>query len=291
MTDPIKGTDISAMQGAAGLSDDVWAKLAAFGIRFAILRLLVGNESWSDIATVRANVARARAHGIAVSPYLFPYPLPHLKPEDQIDRFAKLAEGLGSSAGDIPWMLDAEWPPREEYKIIDGVKTLTYPWKKWGCTDTQIKDWLLAALARGKQVMGVDGLFYSFRYWLQCINAPATPELADYKLVLADYTYKSIWMSRAQYDAIKVPAPWDELTVVQFDGDGGLRLPNGGDADFDVCKDEATFQALLDSVGQPQHENIDVDVTVAHIEANALMLEDAIDAYRATRITEEPEAA
>lgn len=289
----VKGTDLAALQGADGLPDAVWKKLADDGLKFALLRLLVGNETWSDIATVRKNVERASHFGIALAPYWFPYPLRHLKPEDQVDRFVKLAEGLGTRVGDIPMMCDGEWPPRES-RAKDG--TLVYDWRdKWKIDANFIKDWLLRALERGRELTGIRWLFYSFRYWLQCIEASKTPELGQYPLVLADYTYKGAWPTQEQCARLSVPGPWTEITMIQFDGDGGMRLPNGVDADFDVIPSEEKFQELLAMCGESKHAEIQSDiselVSLMHTQATGLVVEGAIESYRRTRLEAEPEAA
>ena len=285
----VKGCDLSAMQGADGLPEEVWKKLAADGIKFAVLRLLVGNESWSDIATVRKNTERARHYGIALAPYWFPYPLRHLDIKEQVDRFVKLAEGLGCNVGDIPMMADWEWPPRES-KGKDG--KLVYDWRdKWKIDAPFIRDQIAIAMQRGRDLTGIDWMFYSFRYWLKCIEVEKAPDLGRYPLVLADYTYAGTWPTGEQIAGLKVPPPWFEFAMIQFDGDGGLRLPGWLDADFDVIPSEEKFKQLLDSVGNSRHEAIDVDITVAHAQASNLLIEDSIEAYRRSRITEDLEAA
>ncbi len=45
--------------------------------------------------------------------------------------------------------------------------------------------------------------------------------LADYPLWIASYGASP-----------SIPAPWSSWTMWQYDGNGGQRMPNGGDADF-----------------------------------------------------------
>src|SRR3990172_9560053 len=201
----IRGTDLSAIQG--DLTDKDWEALAKLDIKFAMLRLVVGNESWTDAGVAKRNAERAKAHGIQCGAYFFPYPLPHLDPKQQIERFLKVLEGVGVAIGEMPPAYDAEWPPREEWKVIDGVKTLTYPWKKWGCSASQLKDWHLAALNHGETLLGIQWLLYSYRYHLKCLEAEKAPELATRKLWLADYGLMGKWPSVAEVQKLKPPAP------------------------------------------------------------------------------------
>lgn len=285
LAEVLKGTDMSAIQGIR--PDSEWRALAEMGIRFAILRSIVGNETWSDSAAVE-NARRARAHGIEAWPYIFLYPLPHLSPDAQAEGFVRRLEAMGLLGG--PVASDAEWPPREEWKVIDGVKTLTYPWLKWGCSAPQIREWLARFLTRLEELIARRSIVYSYRYWLKCIEAHLLPELADRPLWLADYGYSGRWPTREQCAAIRAPAPWSKIAILQHDGNGGLRLPQSGmDADFNVFfGGEAELQALvgarLDETPATLPEmRIDPGVRLA---TNALMVEDAIAAYRRERIDE-----
>lgn len=284
----IRGTDMSAMQG--NVPDAVWAALAEQGLRFAFLRAVVGNETWVD-GSARVNAERARAHGILVAPYVFAYPLPHIDPVKAAEYFVEKLQGMGMAPDELPPMLDAEWPPREEYKVIDGVRTLTYPWRRWGCTAEQIRDWLERCLDRCEELTGIAWLFYSFRYWLTCIEASKSPALGRRGLVLADYTHSGRWPSDAELARLKVPGPWDRILFVQHDGDGGMRLPNGVDADFDCfLGDEDELRSLAVPMGSqlevvPPAPPI-VDETAARQRELGYMLEDMIEDYRRRRVDE-----
>jgi len=223
----MRGTDLSAVQG--DVSDDDWRKLAELDVRFAFLRLVVGNEPWTDVGVAKRNAERARAHGILVAPYLFAYPLPHLLPDAQVEHLFALVEQLGELG--MPPALDLEWPPRETRRKD---QTLEDTWKKWGCSPVQLREWGLRALERGVELTGSPWFVYSFRYWLQCIEAAKSPELGDYPLWLADYSFKGRWPERPEIERLTVPAPWQQITIVQHDGDGGLKLPSARDADFSV---------------------------------------------------------
>lgn len=281
----IKGTDISAVQGV--LSDAIWQALSDQGIRFAIMRAVVGNETWTDGAAVE-NAKRAKAHGIVPSPYVFPYPLPHLDPIGQAEMFVRKLASLGTNFDELPPALDCEWPPREEWKVIDDVKTLTYPWQKWGCSPSQLRDWIMRCLTRCEELTGCTWLVYTYRYWLKCIEAEKIPELGMRPLWLADYTYAGRWPSDAELARLKPPAPWSHITIVQHDGNGGLKLPGGKDADFNCALDEAEFEALTSM--RTAHATVAddpvIDLELARHRAMGAMIEDDIARYRRERIDE-----
>lgn len=277
----IKGIDISAVQGVRPVKE--WETLAALGIKFALGRAVVGNDRWDDLA-VASNAIRAAQAGIVTRPYVFAYPLPHLSPDEQAEHFAARLEAMGL-LGSGAVACDLEWPPREEYKVIDGVKTLTYPWKKWGCTDIQIREWCARHLDRLEQLVG-KVLVYSYRYWLHCIGAEKLPELATRDLWLADYRWSGRWPTVEECERIVAPRPWKEIAIVQHDGNGGLRLPSGVDADFNVLLgDEARMAQVLGigSAPEPLAEPVVVDPGV-RLATDALIVDDAIAEYRRERI-------
>jgi len=281
----LKGVDLSAMQGAAGLTEQCWDALAAADIKFAILRLCIGNETWSDLRTVQANVARAKARGIAVTGYFFPYPLPHLDPREQVERFVSLLAGLGTNVGELPPAFDLEWPPPEHRDPTSG--RLIDDWAKWKCSASQIRDWALAALDHGESLTGVTWLLYSYRYYLKRIQAELAPEFAARPLWLADYTYQGIWPTDAQIVKLAAPQPWDAITIVQHDGNGGLRLPNGGDADFNVLigGDDRLAQLTAGAAQPPPVFSNIPSLAAAQTDA-PLVSDDELAAYRRERLDE-----
>lgn len=279
MTDLIRGIDISAVQG--DLSDKDWEAMAKLGVRFALLRLLVGNETWSDSALLKRNVERAKKLGIACGAYFFPYPLPHLDPKEQIERFVKLLEGLGTNIGELPPAYDAEWPP-DFTKKKDG--TIENTWAKWKCTKEQLCDWHLQALDHGESLMGMDWLVYSYRYHLKVLDAASHPDFAKRKLWLADYFAIGKVPTSAEAEARKAPAPWTEITIIQHDGDGGLKMPNGRDADFNVLLGgEDKLAELTSTSGVDPSADLPIDLTAAKDEGTRIMLEESIAAYRRER--------
>lgn len=281
----LRGIDISAIQGE--LTDADWEAIAATGVRFAYLRGVVGNE-YRD-ANLAKNVERAKRAGIRPGAYVFPFPLPHLSPERQAEYFVSLLEGAGTNLGELPIAFDLEWPPPEERDKTS--RLIVDVWKKWGCTSTQIREWGLACLARGESLTGHKWVVYTYRYFWKCIEGHKAPEYGDRPLWLADYGYAGRVPSAEQAHAIATLDPWVRPTIVQHDGDGGLKLPNGRDADFNVLLGGEDLLAELSGIERP--ENVDTLPDLASITAAiaatrqttmGAIVEESIAEYRRERL-------
>lgn len=216
----IRGTDVSAIQGE--LNDDVWKAMADQGIKFAYMRLAVGNETWID-RTAKRNAQRAKTHSVVPGYYVFPYPLPHLDPKKQIERFVQLIDGMGMNPGELPPMFDLEWPPPED-------------WPRWKCSPEQLQEWGLVALERAEELTGLKWAVYTYRWWAKMAQLIKAPLYAKYPLVIADYKYSGKWPTPEEVDLLPTIAPWPkaQIMAIQHDGNGGMKLPNGRDADFQV---------------------------------------------------------
>lgn len=237
------------------------------------------------------NARRARAHGILVAPYVFLYPLPHLDPRAQAEYFVTKLQGMGMAPDELPPMIDVEWPPREQ-REKDG--TLSYPWKRWGCSATQIREHAIVCVERCEELTGIVWPFYSFGYYLDCIEAEKEPRFANRPLVIANYKYSGRWPSDDELASLKPHAPWSRISFVQHDGDGGMRLPDGRDADFDCfLGTEDELRALASRRGSPLEvlSETGVDVDLARSQMRGAIVDDAIADYRRTRIDEALAAA
>jgi lysozyme len=74
---------------------------------------------------------------------------------------------------------------------------------------------------------GTPPIFYSYVYFIQMLYEAAPARMADIA------THCDLWVAQyANITAPTVPKPWLAAAAWQFDGDGGLALPNGVDADF-----------------------------------------------------------
>jgi hypothetical protein len=290
----LRGIDVSVYQG--DLVQAHWDAIRAAGVRFAYIRGAVGNDVTD--AQLAANMERARRAGIRRTPYVFPYPLPKLDPRAQ-------AEGLVARLGqhafdvDLPIVFDLEWPPPAEVgkdgRVVDV-------WARWGCSPAQIRDWSLTCLGRGEELTGHRWMIYTYRYFWASIEGHLSHELMTRRLVLADYRYKGRVPSvveahgtRALENA-RTGVSW-EPTIVQHDGDGGLVLPDGRDADFNVLLGgEALLEQLRFEAERRPEAPADVftalpslgdvlaGIAASRGQIRGALLEEGIDEYRRTRV-------
>lgn len=281
----LRGIDVSAIQGE--LTDADWEAIASVGIRFAYLRGVVGNE-YRD-ANLLKNVERAKRAGIRPGAYVFPFPLPHLSPERQAEYFVSLLEGIGTNLGELPIAFDLEWPPPEERDKT--TRLLVDVWKKWGCSASQIRDWGLKCLERGEALTGHSWVVYTYRYFWKCIDGHLAPEYGTRRLWLADYKLAGKVPTAEQAHATASLNPWLRPTIVQHDGDGGLKLPNGRDADFNVLLGGEDLLAQMTGTQRP--ENVDTMPDLASITAAisatrqttmGAIVEESIADYRRERL-------
>lgn len=285
----LRGVDVSTYQGV--ITDAIVEALAAEGCAFAYCRGAVGNEAKAD-DRFKANIDVFRRHGIAAGPYLFPYPLPHLDAVAQAEHQFRLIEGLGSNVGELAPMIDAEWPPREEKETSTG--RIVSVWSKWGCTPAQIRDWLEKYGERLDALSGCDCPLYTYRYWWDCIEGWLSGALCSRRLVLADYGMKGRVPTDDELAKLKPPRGFDRVTILQHDGDGGLRLPGAGgantgnDVDWNVMPDPDDLFALLGQPRDPAPLPAELEdlAGVAHAGASGLIVDDMIAEYRRSRIAE-----
>lgn len=222
----IRGIDVSSVQGVvpyASLPPDV---------RFCVAKCKQGNDGKDP--TFAANMRAGADHGIIMGGYHFAYPLPHLDPKVQAQGFFEASGGHGCVAGELPPFLDAEWPEPTT-------------WAKWGCNPRQISDWLAGCSEHMHTLFGTKPVLYTYPWWWASISKGVDVSwAAEYPLWIASYPGGG-WPKEGAKPAL--PKPWTNWTFWQFDGNGGLRLPNGVDADFNVFNgDEAALRAFTGEV-------------------------------------------
>ncbi len=217
----LKGLDASSVQGVLDIP-----ALDAAGCRFVIAKCQTGNAG-KDPCFER-NIAAARAQGWTVGAYHFLFPLPHLDPVKQAEGFFAASQ-LGASDGELPPSLDLEWPDPDA------------GFAKWGCTPSQVSDWSRRCAERVTELFGRRPLIYTYPYFMAKLHTADVSWLADYPL----------WI--ASYGGAKptVPKPWADWTMWQYDGNGGARMPNGGDADFDYFNGDETALREFCRVSKP----------------------------------------
>jgi lysozyme len=236
----IRGIDASAVQGLLNID-----ALDAAGCKFLIAKCKQGNDGKDPF--FERNIAAAMSKGWAVGAYHFMYPLPHLDPEEQADGFYA-ASSLGSAYGDLPPALDLEWPDP------DG-------WAKWNCTANQISEFARRCAERVTQLYGRRPLIYIYPYFAQRLAAASMAWLADYPLWIASYMPKP-----------SIPKPWTDWTIWQYDGNGGAKMPGGGDADFNWFNgDAAALAAFCGSPASTEPPTLpDLEVTAEYDAAPAV---------------------
>lgn len=216
----LKGLDASAVQGRLPIQG-----LVDKGCKFLIHKCQQGNDGKDPC--FEENTILAMNAGMTVGAYHFLYPLPHLDPATQAVGFFK-ASDLGAELGDLPPALDFEWPEPQA-------------WAKWGCTAQQISDWTARCAERMVALYGRKPLIYTYPYFMAQLKGADVSWLASYPLWIASYK-----------DPPAVPAPWSTWTICQYDGNGGERMPNGVDADFDVFNgDQAVFDMFTGKARGP----------------------------------------
>jgi lysozyme len=226
----IPGIDVSEEQGVID-----WAKVANAGVKFAIIKCGNGNEGFDS--KFLANVAGAKAHGIACGAYQFLFPIglastaasPNRQPEEQAKLHFAYSKGLGCAAGDIQTFIDAEWPATAEDIA------------KYGCSPSQVRDWL----SRYKQTYEAESGcligVYTDPYWWDENGCGQ----------LADFAAAPFWPADPQ-DSTALPAapavpklyaPFQSWSIWQHTWK--LIVPGIVDqVDGDCIPDQDTFTAL-----------------------------------------------
>lgn len=223
----IRGFDASGIQGVLDAK-----ALAAAGYRFGILKCQEGNKGKDGL--FENNRAALMAEGIAVGAYNFVYPLPHLDPVAQAQLF-HAASDCGSNTGELPVFVDFEWPSPQE-------------WPKWGCSAAQIGQWFKLCMEEMRSLYGNRPIVYTYPWFIKALlqGGADLDFLVNYHLWMADYSHAGKEIADGMSPVI--PEPWQPRGWLfwQHDGDKGLKLPNGVDADFDVFNGtEEEFQALI----------------------------------------------
>ena len=195
--------DVSGYQG----NDVDFAAMAAWGVRGVYVEARQGNDR--DNSCFDAQVAGAKAAGLAVGAYLLAYPLPESgqhpgrAPVDQVHAFWEACSSLGSEAGSLPPMLDCEWPVEAE-------------WGAWGCTQASVASWIESAAQMVDQQWGRPcGIYCDPDWWGALGGAGRLPCFGQRRLWQAEYTVGGDLVKPASA-VPKAPAPWGGASIWQF---------------------------------------------------------------------------
>ena len=234
----LRGFDASSVQGAIPF----W--LLSKDHRFCILKAQQGNDGFDPSFT--RNVTEALKNGIEPFAYCFAYPLhddgkhPGRDPREQARLFVDRVTNAHVSMHGRPIFLDFEWP-----EPINR--------KRWGVDAAFLAGWCAACAEEVEIYSGVTPILYTYWDWWEehLVNEDADVSWASlYPLWMADYWGRG-WPQPG--DSPKLPKPWAEWLFWQFDGNGGLRLPNGVDADFCVFNgDEGALARLAHTTVKPR---------------------------------------
>jgi lysozyme len=192
----VLGLDASKYQGKLD-----WKTLADSGVRFAVLKATEGATITDSGFIPNVISAGSEPRIRVVCPYHF-----LVATSDPVAQ----AQSFWNQAGRYPVgrpVIDFE---------TEALQHSTYQ---------EALDRLLACLDYVEYQWGCPPILYTARGYLAAIGhiPGALDRLSKYDL----------WVAQWSGSNPIVPAPWTKTLLWQFDGDGGLKLPNGVDADFD----------------------------------------------------------
>lgn len=236
-----RGVDVSDVQSVA----IDWAALLAEGYSFTYHRCGNGNDPPDPNFPSRIDGAmRAGLLGGAYAPG-FPLPPdpahPGREPYAQARAHYQQCGGLGSGGGELPPMLDLEWP-------VPG----SPEWTKYaaiGMTKATVRDWAYAYLQEAESLWGVLPVLYDGfpDFWAACgIDGASDSRFAKYPLWVVDYPAPYQHVAPPDDSLLVVPEPWGGKNWKLWQHAGGtMRLPGGVPIDGDVFNgDVAALRAF-----------------------------------------------
>ena len=217
MSNYYNGYDLSSIQG----TNFSWQQVVKNNISFIIHRCGIGN-SGIDGDCVK-NIAAAKAVGLKTGVYHFIYPLPPLASQPLRDPVAQANYHFNAAQGELAF-IDCEWPTPQTFS-------------QWGCSPTQIGQWMAAYFAEYERLDGRKPYLYTYPSWGQVVNLNSS--FTQYPLWIASYTTTPV-----------IPKPWTDWALWQTGGGNLAKLSNGVPVDTNVCKDLSIFDATP-NVAQP----------------------------------------
>lgn len=195
----IRGVDVSVYEGNVD-----WPAAATEGYRFAILKCGEGDIAHPDNKFVQDR-DEAKHAGLIVGSYHFAWPLPGKDPRAQAKLHFELSGGLGSNPGEIPPMLDFEWPTPDK-------------WLEQKCSPTQLREWALTWLDEATTLWGCFPMLYTYPDFWARVGGGSVNDFARYALCVADYRHVTSW-----------PADTDKpISLLPWGGDWKFWQTSGG---------------------------------------------------------------
>jgi GH25 family lysozyme M1 (1,4-beta-N-acetylmuramidase) len=223
----LRGLDVSVVQGIVPFH-----KLT--DLSFCYAKSVEGNDGLDPYFF--ANVKAGQAAGKLMGAYYFLFPLRHIDPRKQVRLFWDQSRGFGSNVGELPPMLDFEWPAPEQ-------------WRKWNVDAVFMCQYAKAVCEEMTANWGCKPTIYIYPYFLDCLirDGGDTSWMSEYDLTIADYSHAGSWPKDDWKPRIKQHWPWKDWRFCQIDGNGGMRLPNGVDSDFMIFNGD--MKALREIAG------------------------------------------
>jgi lysozyme len=192
----VLGIDASGYQGTID-----WPSLADAGVRYAVLKATEG-ATGTDGQFIKSCISVANEPRIrVVCPYHFLVTTssPHAQ-----------ANALWNMAG----------------RYASGRPVIDFEEQAFaGLSRAQAVNALLTCLNATAQQWGCAPILYT--------SPSFVAEVKDVPGAWNKLSAYDLWVAEWTVHGLRVPAPWTKALLWQFDGDGGLRMPNGTDADFD----------------------------------------------------------
>jgi GH25 family lysozyme M1 (1,4-beta-N-acetylmuramidase) len=185
--------------GRTAVQDDLdWQWIAAQGVVGCYVEGYVGNDGPN--LDMEDQLHDATSAGLLTGIYDFVYPLPNALGHANRDPVAQArihATNAGTwRPGQLPPMADLEWPS-------PGAG-----WVQWGCSQSQIEDWLCAYLVERDRLAGTAcGIYTYLDFWEQM-----TPSNGVFP---AEYFDRPLWVAGSSAWA---RSPWTAATLWQMTG-------------------------------------------------------------------------
>jgi len=219
------GVDVSVAQGHFNHGEIV----DRLNLEWALVKSGEGNEGRVD-KNYRVNIAGFLTTGIAVGTYIVPWLLPitgeaHREPANQIKAFWEASDGVGTRPGELPPMLDLEYPFQHE-------------WPKFKCNPKQIIECMRICCLEAEQLWQRTPMIYSFPSWWNSVIVGGDIEWARrFPLVVANYQNKGT--ETLDFPPAFRPVglhPWGKgrHTMHQWSGDDGVPVKGIGVVDRNV---------------------------------------------------------
>lgn len=219
------GVDVSVAQQRI----DHHKLVRTLNLDFAIVKGGEGNEGHVD-KNFRVNIAGFKSTGVAVGVYMVPWLLPitgqkHRDPLTQIQAFWEASDGVGTCEGELPPMLDFEWPDTNE-------------WDKWKCDRKQILDCMEMCCYETERLWQRTPMVYVFPRWWQSVALGGPHDWIErYPLWLANYQNEATYEFPETFKPVAL-TPWGKNghTLLQWSGNNGVPVPGQGVIDRNVFK-------------------------------------------------------